>query len=138
MTRGGKLTILNCLLWAAVAVGVGTDTPLLLWPALVACWPLAWLFILPVFGRVTPVGPTEVMACIMIGINSFFGDTAFHGWCRCVGARALRSRERVPVESGEAAALAATRRGGTRPPQPGIRGVARREPPLAEGVTVPP
>jgi len=71
MTRGGKLTILNCLLWAIVAVGVATDAPPLLLPALVVCWPIAWLFIMPVFGRVTPAGSTEVMACIMIGINSF-------------------------------------------------------------------
>lgn len=71
MTRGGKLTILNCLLWLGVAVGVETGTRLLLWPALVVCWPIAWLFILPVFGRAAPVGGTEFIAFVMIGVNSF-------------------------------------------------------------------
>ena len=79
MTRGGKLTILNCLMWAAVAVGLATDTPQLLWPAFVACWPIAWLFIMPVFGRVTPVGSTEVMACVMIGINSLLWGYGISG-----------------------------------------------------------
>jgi hypothetical protein len=59
------------VLWLAVAFGIATDTPLLVWPALVVCWPIAWLFILPVFGRVNPADETEVIACAMIGVNSF-------------------------------------------------------------------
>ena len=71
MTRGGKLTIVNGLLWLGVAVGVATDTPPLLWPALVVCWPVAWLFLLPLFGRISMVGPELPVACLMIGVNSF-------------------------------------------------------------------
>ena len=71
MTRGGKLTILNGLLWVVVALGIATEMPVLIIPAVVVCWPIAWLFILPVFGRVTPAGEREVMACVWIGINSF-------------------------------------------------------------------
>ena len=36
-TRGGKLMIVNCLLWGVVAAGAVTNQPLLAYPALLAC-----------------------------------------------------------------------------------------------------
>jgi len=74
-TRGGKLTIVNCALWVIVAVGWATDLPLLMLPGLIACWPLAWLFIPLVQGRLNGGPPQELhelaIGCVMIGVNSF-------------------------------------------------------------------
>ncbi len=70
-TRGGKLTILNCLLWASVLLGLAIDRQILMSPALIACWPLAWLFILPVLGDRSPsAGAGLVVACVAVGVNS--------------------------------------------------------------------
>lgn len=68
-TLGGKLTILNCLLWAIVLLGCVTESSLLMFPAFVACWPLAWLFILPALGS-TRRGDDWTIAFVMIGVNS--------------------------------------------------------------------
>jgi hypothetical protein len=70
-TRGGKLTIVNCLLWATVALGAATDSPspLLLFPALVACWPVAWLLMLPT-GHLYESAGTLVVACMVVRMNS--------------------------------------------------------------------
>jgi hypothetical protein len=68
-TRGGKLTILNCLLWAIVALGVAVDRPALTLPGLIACWPIAWWFILP--GLLGGYGYQDmVVECVVIGMNS--------------------------------------------------------------------
>jgi hypothetical protein len=67
-TRGGKLTILNCLLWTIVAIGVAAGIPLLTLPALVACWPLACGVFLPSIGH--PSKSSVVFSCIVIGANS--------------------------------------------------------------------
>ena len=65
-TRGGTLTILNCLLWASFALGEAASLPLLKLPALVAWWPVAWLFLLT-----RPETEEDlVLACIMVGVNS--------------------------------------------------------------------
>ena len=65
-TRGGKLTVVNCLLWGVVALGAAADWPLLAYAGLIACWPVAWLFFLP------SLDPGEVVVrCIAIGVNAF-------------------------------------------------------------------
>jgi hypothetical protein len=66
-TRGGKLTILNCLLWVIVAIGIETKNPVLILPAIIACWPVAWLFLLGFDGAPAHV---MVLICVMIGVNS--------------------------------------------------------------------
>jgi len=75
-TRGGKLTIVNCLLWAIVALGaVDQQTliqPKLMLPAFVACWPVAWMFF-PGTLNGNPHGASVeslVVASVMIGVNS--------------------------------------------------------------------
>jgi hypothetical protein len=68
MTRGGKLTIFNCLLWAVMVLGlVAGSSPLLMLPALLVCWPLAWLSLILIFGGATPQG--LVLASVIIGVN---------------------------------------------------------------------
>ncbi len=71
LTRGGKLTIVNCALWGIVALGLAVNLPVLLLPALVVCWPVAWLFVLPTMGdRSRDAGVGLVVACVAIGANS--------------------------------------------------------------------
>lgn len=64
-TRGGKLTIVNCLLWAIITLGVREDMPVLMLPLYVAAWPLGLLIF------VAPVGtPDLVLVAVLVGINS--------------------------------------------------------------------
>jgi hypothetical protein len=67
--RGGRLTILNCLLWLVVAIGVWTNLTPLLMLAIFAWWPVAWLFVLPTMGGMSK--SNIVVACVAIGVNSF-------------------------------------------------------------------
>jgi hypothetical protein len=68
MTRGGKLTIVNCLLWAIMCLGLVAGYPLLMLPALLTCWPVAWLSLVLIFGGATHQG--LVIASVIIGANS--------------------------------------------------------------------
>jgi hypothetical protein len=68
MTRGGKLTIVNCLLWVIMCLGLAAGYPLLMLPALLTCWPLAWLSLVLMFGGATHQG--LVIASVVIGVNS--------------------------------------------------------------------
>ena len=72
MTRGGKLTIVNCLLWAIMCLGLAAGYPLLMLPALLTCWPLAWLSLVLILGGATHQG--LVIASIVIGVNSILWD----------------------------------------------------------------
>jgi hypothetical protein len=88
-SRGGMLTIVNCLLWAVVLIGILIKENLLLLPALVACWPLAWVFILPTLDGSSS---TElVAACIMIGVNSFLWGYGISWLASLVGRITQRS-----------------------------------------------
>ena len=72
-TRGGKLTIVNCALWGLVVLGAVADIRVLQLLALVACWPAAWLCILPAMGgrRSDPSTAVNlVIAIVAIGVNS--------------------------------------------------------------------
>jgi hypothetical protein len=68
MTRGGKLTIVNGLLWAIMCLGLVAGYPLLMVPALLTCWPAAWLSLVLIFSGVTHQG--LVIASVIIGVNS--------------------------------------------------------------------
>ena len=69
-TRGGKLTILNCVLWAIFGIGLATDNPLLQLPAVVACWPLG-MFLLGLPARLWYWSTEEALAaCVLMGLNS--------------------------------------------------------------------
>lgn len=67
-TRGGKLTIVNCLLWGVAAVGIVTDVEPLAYAAVVACWPVAFWFFLPTLNRTRE---EILLACVMAGVNAF-------------------------------------------------------------------
>jgi len=68
-TRGGKLTIVNCLLWVIVLVGALTGQQLLILPGYVICWPVAWLFLSAFDDEFNGAGLVAI-ACVMIGVNS--------------------------------------------------------------------
>jgi hypothetical protein len=70
-TRGGKLTILNCALWAIAMVGGRAVHPLFALPALIACWPMAffWFVFLGLTGA-DHSPQVVVLTGFVIGINS--------------------------------------------------------------------
>lgn len=76
-TRGGKLTILNCILWAIVAVGLFTNLKPLMFSAYLLCWPVAWLFILPALNGGSD--DSLVVASVMIGLNSLLWGYGISG-----------------------------------------------------------
>src|SRR5688500_3296374 len=67
-TRGGRLTILNCLPWGVAAIGVVTDVEPLTYAAAVACWPVAFWSLLPTLNRTRE---EVLLACEMAGVNAF-------------------------------------------------------------------
>jgi len=85
-TRGGKLTIVNCLLWVIVLVGALTDQQLLILPGFVICWPIAWLFI-AAFSDVFNGAELVVIACVMIGVNSILWGYGISWLLSCIEKR---------------------------------------------------
>jgi hypothetical protein len=73
-TRGGRLTIANCLLWAIIMVALATKQTALVVVLVVTCWwPIAWLFIMPNLGgrRDDPSAASGlIIASVAIGVNS--------------------------------------------------------------------
>ena len=67
-TRGGKLTLLNCLLWGVAALGVVTDVEPLGYTAVIACWPFAYWFFMPTLNSSRE---QLVLACVVAGVNAF-------------------------------------------------------------------
>jgi len=71
-TRGGKLTIVNCLIWVIVMIGIVTNSSPLQLPEIVVCWPVAWLFLLLTSPDGRPWSIDVAVAnCVIIGVNSF-------------------------------------------------------------------
>ena len=68
-TRGGKLTIVNCLLWVIAALALATQQTVLATSLVLVCWwPMAWLFIMPTMGGRRPA--EFVVAVVAVGVNS--------------------------------------------------------------------
>lgn len=67
-TLGGKLTILNCLIWAVVAVGEATHHPFLTYPSIIVCWPIAGFC--QAVDLAHPSPEDVIVNCVIIGINS--------------------------------------------------------------------
>jgi hypothetical protein len=104
-TRGGMLTIVNCLLWAVVVLGLAARVPVLSLPALVACWPVAWLFILPTLGNRD--GDTLVVACVMIGVNAPLWGYGL-SWALSLTVDRWRPREAETAQRGFEVVIAPT------------------------------
>jgi hypothetical protein len=70
-TRGGKLTILNCILWAIVfsagSVGIAFPEPIAVLAALLLSPPLATPFLLPGGGRSFS---DAIASSVAVGVNS--------------------------------------------------------------------
>lgn len=105
-TRGGKLTILNCLLWVVVAVGVVTKRPELTFPAFIACWPIAWLCLMPALGSRS--SDAVVAACTMIGVNSFLWGYGISWVLSLIAAFRRRTGPESPMRGFEVIAPTAT------------------------------
>jgi hypothetical protein len=88
-TRGGQLTILNCMLWAIVAIGVATQQPVLMLPAILAWWPLAWLFVPTISGRDSAEGMVAIS--LVIGMNSLLWGYGLSGLISAITAMRRRS-----------------------------------------------
>lgn len=88
-TRGGVLTILNAVLWLLVAYGAMNGVAPLVPLFFILSPPLAWCFVLPVLGNRSPgAGQALVMACVMIGANSFlWGYGLSWVWSAAFGRR---------------------------------------------------
>lgn len=103
ITRGGRLTLLNCVLWIVVVGGVR-----LLPQSIVVLLPLgmilslpgtACLFILPEMGGVGPVAKDKVFViCLMTGVNAFVWGYGLSWILSRIGDRrrrdATRSKQR--------------------------------------------
>jgi hypothetical protein len=92
--------MLNAFLWLVMAFGVkhGVQVTLLLFFAVSP--PIAWLFVLPTLGNRSPsAGATLVVACIMIGVNSFlWGYGLSWLWSKVAGTRSSAPRELIHQE----------------------------------------
>ena len=85
-TRGGKLTILNCLLWAIVVLGIMNDLPLLTLPEIVAGLPLEFIFPL-LDGKDCPF-----LTSLVIGVNSILWGYGI-SWLMTLATRRVRGAE---------------------------------------------
>ena len=63
-TRGGTLTIVNCLIWVVVMIGVATRFEPLQYLAIIVCWPMG-LLLMTLGGD-----PDPVFLALLIGFNS--------------------------------------------------------------------
>lgn len=97
-TRGGILSMANCALWLLVTWNMMTEpSPLIGVLALFLSLPAALPFILPTLGdRSDTAAAGLVMACLMIGVNSFGWGYGISGLLSLMG---FKSSPGTPLDS---------------------------------------
>ncbi len=70
------LTIVNCMVWVVVVIGLRTDLLELVLPEFIVCWPLAFFF-LPLLWDSEP--SAAVLCSVIIGLNSLLWGYGISG-----------------------------------------------------------